>query len=231
MRSILFGVVLTSIVVKVTAQSAVWAQCGGIGWTGTTACVSGSVCTKQNDYYSQCVPGAAASSTASISVVPTTAPASVPTTTAHPSSAPPATPTASAPAPAGTQIRADQDPVFHLYLQSFNGKPVLGPEASSGSFTIGKTIALNNADGSKLFLNENESASTSYKALTLDKVATTTDWGLEGDTIITTAPRQLNFLACSSSTTGFFDLFLQEGNDVPAGKTCSLISLHLPCLC
>ncbi|RPA72788.1 hypothetical protein BJ508DRAFT_67612 [Ascobolus immersus RN42] len=31
-----------------------WAQCGGIGWTGSGTCVSGSTCVKLNDYYSQC---------------------------------------------------------------------------------------------------------------------------------------------------------------------------------
>ncbi|KAJ7806899.1 endo-1,4-beta-xylanase A precursor [Mycena olivaceomarginata] len=38
------------------AQSAVWGQCGGSGWTGPTTCVQGSVCTFQNDFYSQCLP-------------------------------------------------------------------------------------------------------------------------------------------------------------------------------
>jgi cellulase len=32
-----------------------WAQCGGKGYTGASACVSGATCTKQNDYYSQCL--------------------------------------------------------------------------------------------------------------------------------------------------------------------------------
>ncbi|KAK2601319.1 hypothetical protein N8I77_010777 [Diaporthe amygdali] len=32
-----------------------WAQCGGTGWTGPTACASPFVCTKQNDYYWQCI--------------------------------------------------------------------------------------------------------------------------------------------------------------------------------
>ncbi|KAJ5674316.1 uncharacterized protein N7477_004250 [Penicillium maclennaniae] len=32
-----------------------YAQCGGIGWTGATTCVSPYTCTKQNDYYSQCL--------------------------------------------------------------------------------------------------------------------------------------------------------------------------------
>ncbi|ESZ96489.1 hypothetical protein SBOR_3111 [Sclerotinia borealis F-4128] len=30
-------------------------QCGGTGWTGSGACVSGSTCTVQNPYYSQCI--------------------------------------------------------------------------------------------------------------------------------------------------------------------------------
>ncbi|KAK4232821.1 glycoside hydrolase superfamily, partial [Achaetomium macrosporum] len=41
----------------VLAQSPLWGQCGGQGWTGPTTCVSGSVCQKNNDWYSQCVPG------------------------------------------------------------------------------------------------------------------------------------------------------------------------------
>ncbi|KAL0632611.1 hypothetical protein Q9L58_008501 [Maublancomyces gigas] len=32
-----------------------YGQCGGIGWAGATACVSGSTCSKINDYYSQCI--------------------------------------------------------------------------------------------------------------------------------------------------------------------------------
>ena len=108
---------------------------------------------------------------------------------------------------------------------------MLGPESSSGYFTIGSTISLSGADGSKLFLNLNSSAPTSYKPLTLDAVATTTTWGLEGDTIINTAPRQLNFLACSTTDRTVYDVFLQTGNDSPTGASCSLATLHLPCLC
>lgn len=32
-----------------------WSQCGGIGWTGSGTCVSGSTCQKINDYYFQCL--------------------------------------------------------------------------------------------------------------------------------------------------------------------------------
>jgi endo-1,4-beta-xylanase len=41
----------------VFAQSALWGQCGGQGWSGSTTCVSGAQCEKINDWYSQCVPG------------------------------------------------------------------------------------------------------------------------------------------------------------------------------
>ncbi|KDQ06595.1 carbohydrate-binding module family 1 protein [Botryobasidium botryosum FD-172 SS1] len=33
-----------------------WGQCGGNGWTGPKACPTGSKCTFQNDFYSQCTP-------------------------------------------------------------------------------------------------------------------------------------------------------------------------------
>jgi cellulase len=32
-----------------------WGQCGGQGWTGPTACASGTTCQVQNPYYSQCL--------------------------------------------------------------------------------------------------------------------------------------------------------------------------------
>ncbi|KAH7131242.1 endoglucanase-1 [Dactylonectria macrodidyma] len=44
-------------------QAAAWAQCGGTGWTGQTTCTSGYTCTKQNDWYYQCVPGSAVTTT------------------------------------------------------------------------------------------------------------------------------------------------------------------------
>ncbi|KAJ9144406.1 Glucanase [Coniochaeta hoffmannii] len=40
-----------------------WAQCGGIGFTGATCCTSGNTCVKQNDYYSQCLPGSQTTTT------------------------------------------------------------------------------------------------------------------------------------------------------------------------
>jgi hypothetical protein len=54
--------VTTSASVPVTTTSSAagpaqtkYGQCGGSGWAGATACVSGSTCTKVNDWYSQCL--------------------------------------------------------------------------------------------------------------------------------------------------------------------------------
>lgn len=37
------------------AQAPRWSQCGGNGYTGPTTCVSPYTCTKQNEYFSQCL--------------------------------------------------------------------------------------------------------------------------------------------------------------------------------
>ncbi|KAF2447021.1 hypothetical protein P171DRAFT_429964 [Karstenula rhodostoma CBS 690.94] len=133
------------------------------------------------------------------------------------------------------KIRGVSDPIYHLYLQA-NLKnastPVLGPESSAQTFAIGSTIQSQNTSA---YLNI-QTASTSYKPLVWGKSADTTAWGLEGDTIITVTGssygRQLNFLACKSADSGYYDLYLQTGGDVPSGKTCSNYqTIHLPCLC
>ncbi|KAF5360328.1 hypothetical protein D9757_013944 [Collybiopsis confluens] len=63
------------------AQSQEWGQCGGIGWPGPTTCVSGTICTVMNPYYSQCIPGSVASTTSS----PTTISSSSTRSTTSPS--------------------------------------------------------------------------------------------------------------------------------------------------
>ena len=49
--------VLAALLPFALGQSQEWGQCGGIGWTGATTCVAGTVCTVINSYYSQCLPG------------------------------------------------------------------------------------------------------------------------------------------------------------------------------
>ncbi|KAH8100978.1 glycoside hydrolase superfamily [Cristinia sonorae] len=89
-----------------------WGQCGGIGWTGATACVSGTVCSKMNDYYSQCIPGSATAAP----------PASVPPTTAAP---PPPTSTAGAPPSSATGLHTIAKSKGKLYFGSATDNPEL----------------------------------------------------------------------------------------------------------
>ncbi|KAF3925466.1 Polygalacturonase [Orbilia brochopaga] len=54
------------------AQQSAYGQCGGVNWTGATSCVSGYTCVYSNDYYSQCVPGTAATTTKTTTTKTTT---------------------------------------------------------------------------------------------------------------------------------------------------------------
>ncbi|KAK1219851.1 hypothetical protein PQX77_017428 [Marasmius sp. AFHP31] len=56
---------------------------GGIGWGGGTTCDAGSTCVKQNDYYSQCLPGGSGGGATTSNPAPTTA-NPPPTTTTSP---------------------------------------------------------------------------------------------------------------------------------------------------
>ncbi|KAI5255718.1 cellulase-domain-containing protein [Aureobasidium subglaciale] len=79
------------------ASAPAYAQCGGQGFSGAVDCVTGYHCAVQNDWYSQCVPGAGSSSPASTAKVVTSAKATTSakvttsvkaTTTQAPSKAP-----------------------------------------------------------------------------------------------------------------------------------------------
>ncbi|KAL5522241.1 hypothetical protein ACEPAF_2098 [Sanghuangporus sanghuang] len=87
LRTGLLAFAVLSSALTATAQQSVWGQCGGIGWTGPTTCVSGSTCVRQNDYYYQCLPGAATTTTSNL-------PSTTPTTTTTGPSPPSTTTTA-----------------------------------------------------------------------------------------------------------------------------------------
>ncbi|KAF8661638.1 hypothetical protein AX16_001280 [Volvariella volvacea WC 439] len=81
-------VALSLFCVGANAAVPVWGQCGGIGHTGETTCVSGSTCTYFNDWYSQCIPNSN-----------TPPPSSTTTTTSNPP--PTSTTTTNPPNPTG----------------------------------------------------------------------------------------------------------------------------------
>ena len=108
--------VILAVAEAALAQQSAWAQCGGQGWTGGTTCISGYVCSKQGDYYSQCIPGTAGTTTAATSTTlatstrgTTTATSATGVTTTRTGTTPAATTTAAASGNifAGKQIYAN----------------------------------------------------------------------------------------------------------------------------
>jgi endoglucanase len=86
----------------VAAQQTMWGQCGGIGWSGPTSCVSGAACSTQNPWYAQCLPGTPTTapttmrtSTTSARVTTTTTPTTRVTTSSTRTTSSAATPSAS----------------------------------------------------------------------------------------------------------------------------------------
>nr|AFJ68087.1 MAN5 [Bispora antennata] len=55
---------ISSAVAIASAQQPAYAQCGGVNWSGGSICVSGFYCFKQNEFYSQCIPGTATTTAA-----------------------------------------------------------------------------------------------------------------------------------------------------------------------
>ncbi|KAH8821845.1 carbohydrate esterase family 15 protein [Xylogone sp. PMI_703] len=47
---------LLSVALFAIPTLALWEQCGGQGWTGSTTCNNGGTCVAQNQWYSQCIP-------------------------------------------------------------------------------------------------------------------------------------------------------------------------------
>lgn len=80
---------LALLVAGAAAQQSAYGQCGGIGYSGATSCVSGYACQSQNAYYYQCVPGTASatsstSKASSTSTVKTTSASTSSVDSSHP---------------------------------------------------------------------------------------------------------------------------------------------------
>ncbi|KAF4564929.1 hypothetical protein EYR40_011103 [Pleurotus pulmonarius] len=93
MKFVAPGFVLLSMSLAAFAAVPLYGQCGGNGFTGETTCVSGATCSFQNEWYSQCVPSGAA--TSSVPVTSISSSSSTRSTT-------PTVSTSAGPAPTGT---------------------------------------------------------------------------------------------------------------------------------
>ncbi|QRW15172.1 3' exoribonuclease family domain-containing protein [Ceratobasidium sp. AG-Ba] len=199
------------------AQSPLYGQCGGINWNGATTCVSGSVCTKINDYYYQCIPGTAPpASTTKPPTSTVTATGPIISTTTKPSTTVTGGGTVGPTLlPNYLWIRAVAAPNFHKYLQSY--KPgtatdaVLASASTAGQFAItnGKLTQIT-PSGALLYANvETRADSTVMKLKVSWQTSSTTSgtfvwsgdaltWTVEG----ITRPNNAAWLACTDATEG-----------------------------
>ncbi|KAJ7903429.1 endoglucanase [Mycena olivaceomarginata] len=72
MKNLLALTALAIATVSPAAAVAVWGQCGGQGYTGSTVCDAGSTCVFNNAFYSQCLPGTATTTVGTTTVATTT---------------------------------------------------------------------------------------------------------------------------------------------------------------
>ncbi|KAF1916966.1 hypothetical protein BDU57DRAFT_587818 [Ampelomyces quisqualis] len=132
----------------ISAQAEDWQQCGGMNWSGATACGSNAGCVKINDYYSQCQPGAAP-----------TKPQPEPEPEQPKPTESPSTGTPAGKGPGTTLqsgyywIRGVAAPNFHKYMQTSplysTGSALLGDYTKAGQFQVldGQLVQLVSAPG------------------------------------------------------------------------------------
>ncbi|KAF5385133.1 hypothetical protein D9615_000976 [Tricholomella constricta] len=129
------------------AAQPIYAQCGGIGWTGETTCVSGTICVYQNDWYSQCLPGTT-----------TTTPTSTSTSTTSTTT----TTTATTPPPVSTGFVKTSGTRFTLNGQRYT---IVGGNA----YWIGLT-GLSTADMNKAFSDIAKAGGTTVRTWGFNEV-------------------------------------------------------------
>ncbi|KAJ2927833.1 hypothetical protein H1R20_g9265, partial [Candolleomyces eurysporus] len=127
-----------------------YGQCGGLGYTGDVTCVSGAVCTKVNEFYSQCLPGAPTSSTPITTSTPTIPTSTTPTPTSTTTTVQVPSQT---PIPGADTSTADVVSAFNQYNVTtrfgitFNPTAILGVAFTAGgqtlSFKAGQNVPRN----------------------------------------------------------------------------------------
>jgi hypothetical protein len=181
MKSLFFAGLLSVVAVK--AQQSAYGQCGGIGWSGATTCVSGYVCTYSSEYYSQCIPGTAATTTlTTITSAPTTG-----TGTATSTGAASTTISGGGSGPGTTLqsgyywIRAVESPNFHKYLQTspeyVSGIAIMDDYTTAGQFQIVSGQLVELISTGLLYLNVSPQTNSSETKLPVSFETTQNTYG------------------------------------------------------
>ena len=104
--------------------AAEWKQCGGSGFSGPTCCESGLVCSKESEWYSQCVPGTQTNPPTDPATNPPTNPATNPPT--NPATNPPTNPATNPPTNPATNQPTESNSCAAEWEQC-GGKGFAGP--------------------------------------------------------------------------------------------------------
>lgn len=194
---------------------------------GATTCDAG-VCTRANDWFSQCLPATTTSTTSTL-----TTPASKTTTTSASVTCFTNLPTyTSAPVKASTP----NTPVYSLQMRKrSDGRAVLNSPGYSYLLLLSANTAYLIEPGPgcqyKTYLNvydNSNSPTASYKDLKFEigvlisDYWSRTDWG-----VTSSSPwgAQDWFMACPTSVTNEYLLYLQTGSDIPYGQNCTLTQI------
>ncbi|QRV95364.1 glycoside hydrolase family 6 protein [Ceratobasidium sp. AG-Ba] len=124
----------------VSAQQPMYAQCGGINWTGGTTCVSGASCQKLNDYYFQCLPGSAPTTSKPVTTSTTKVTSSTPTSTTSVGPSPTGNPYAGKVFYANTVYRAKVQAEYNKLISEGNSA-LAAKVAKVGDISTGIWIA------------------------------------------------------------------------------------------
>lgn len=218
-----------------------WGQCGGINWSGATACGSGYWCTHLNDWYYQCVPGTNPSTpTSTTTRTSTTTTTAITTTGTSKTTAGTgtATNTGSSAGPTLVSgwywIRAVAEPNYHKYLQAkppgVAGKAYLDNGSNAGQFNVVSGQLVYNTGSTPLYMHVENSANKTQRVLSTSFSAEKSNYGtfaFQGDTLTWTVsdinrPNTAAWYVCENQ-----GLFINTGAylyQTPAG--CSDQTIH-----
>ncbi|KAM7194440.1 hypothetical protein V8F20_007966 [Naviculisporaceae sp. PSN 640] len=231
-----------------------YGQCGGMGFTGPSACQTGYYCHTYNAYYSQCIPGTSTTSSTTSRAPTTTAITYItpPTPTTLATTTTPSNPTTTAnnggsipPVPTtlvspNYWIRAVSAPNYRKYLQPQSGSSLLPGKALISSHLSASQFQLTTSDGqltlyrgagvAPLYLNVENPADKTQRKLATEFKETKNSYGkfgFQGDTLIwsTSDIKRPNEAAWLVCTGQ--ELFVNTGAygwDTPAG--CSDQTIH-----
>ncbi|KAG9090535.1 hypothetical protein FS749_000469 [Ceratobasidium sp. UAMH 11750] len=215
------SVTATILAAVASDAAAMWNQCGGIGWQGSTKCEDGSICMLINPYYSQCVPDPGAPTTTPTPTTPT--PTTVTPTTPINTCGPSVVAGALLPRASGPPIHALDGWAKDTWLQKSktSSNAILGPASSKGWYLPSSTIRLIYGICPQFLYLNVLNASTSYKPMSFDIAAKTSNWNYGGDGTLTINGTN-TFITCSDGA-----LYFQTGKDLPAGNcTTTRLTTH-----